>query len=47
MAKNKEQFLITIDKDIKKRLSTYSKKTLIPMSSLVNKLLMEFFEKQN
>ena len=45
MAKTKEQLLITIDNEIRKKLDLYSKSSLIPKSSLINKLLIEFFEK--
>lgn len=47
MAKTKDQLLITIDKELKKRLDSYSKDTLIPRSSLINKLLLKFFDEIN
>jgi len=45
MAKNKETLAITIDKEILKKLEKYNKTTMVSRSALVNKLLKEFFQK--
>lgn len=45
MAKNKKTLAITIDKEIFKKLENYNNTTMISRSALVNKLLKEFFQK--
>ena len=45
MSKNKETLTITIDKQISKKLEEYNKLTMVSRSALVNKLLNDFFEK--
>jgi len=44
MARLKDTF--TIPEEIVKQLNEYSKKSMIPKSKLVSKLLKDFFDKQ-
>lgn len=39
---NKKTLLITLDNEVKDKLEIYSKESLIPKSSLINKLISDF-----
>lgn len=45
MARNKNNITITIDKNTSEKLEEYHKSTMVSRSALINKLLKEFFEK--
>jgi len=40
--KNKKTLLITLDNEVKDKLETFSKESLVPKSSLINKLITDF-----
>jgi len=46
MAQNNIKETFTIPSELLKKLSDYSKQTMIPKSRLVSKLLKDFFEKE-
>ena len=43
--KNRERFSTTLDKQIVKELKEYSKKTMIPISKILDVAIKEYIEK--
>lgn len=42
--KNRERFSTTLDKQVVKELKEYSQKTLIPISKILDKAIMDFIK---
>lgn len=47
MIKNKKTILITLDKLVLESLNKYSKESLIPKSTLINKLIKDHLQQLN
>lgn len=44
--KTRTRFSTTLDKDVEKRLKEYSKKTMIPVSKIVDAAIKDYIDKQ-
>lgn len=43
--KNRKQIGVTMDKKLYARLKAYSEKTMIPMSRIIEKAIVEYYDK--
>lgn len=43
--KNRERFSTTLEKDVVQKLKEHSKKTMIPISKIVNQAIIEYIKK--
>lgn len=43
--KNRERFSTTLEKDVVQKLKDYSKKTMIPISKIVNQAILDYIKR--
>ena len=43
--KNRERFSTTLEKDVMQKLKDYSKKTMIPISKIVNQAILDYIKR--